>query len=251
MTARAFVLHLTRARGRHDNAHALLDCCGLPGEIWPAVDGAALEAGDLASEVEAGIFEPPYPFVLRAGEIGCFLSHRQIWAEILRRDLPEALVLEDDVTLDAGLFAKALTLARRNVDRFGYIQLQTRRPRGAARLIETEGPCQLILPVITPMRTSAQLVSREGAARLLEKAHSFDRPVDAFLQSHWFTGLRAAAIYPSGVRTIAETLDGSTIQGGDKTLRERLWREGARFLYRRRAARLARQSPAPVPEGRG
>jgi len=72
--------------------------------------------------------------------------------------------------------------------------------------------------------------------------------VDAFVQAHWHTGLRPAAIHPAGVRTIAESLDGSTIQSGRKSLSERLGREVARFLYRRRVARCAWQSPAPFPE---
>lgn len=248
MAAQAFVLHLTRARKRRENAHALLDACGLPGEIWAAVDGAALDRADLTADLRPALFAPPYPFELRTGEIGCFLSHRQIWAEIVRRGLDHALVLEDDVQLDREVFPEALALATRHVAAFGYVQLQNRPVRGKATLIDTQGACQITLPVIAPVRASAQLISRAAAARLLEKAQGFDRPVDTYVQSHWFTGLRPAVIYPAGVRTIAETLDGSTIQIGRKSLSERLWREAARFLYRRRVARLSRQSPAPVPE---
>ena len=76
MQAHAFVLHLTRARKRRDNAHALKENCGLPGELWAAVDGTALDAADLAAETGARLFEPAYPFPLKPGEIGCFLSHR-------------------------------------------------------------------------------------------------------------------------------------------------------------------------------
>ncbi len=245
MAAHAFVLHLTRARGRRENAQALLADCGLSGEIWPAVDGAALSPADLAARLGAEMFAPRYPFALRAGEVGCFLSHRQIWAEIVRRDLDHALVLEDDVALDPDVLAQALRLGTRNAAALGYIQLQTRAPRGPARLIDQEGRCRLTQPVVSPLRTSAQFVSRAAAAHLLERSDRIDRPVDTFLQSHWFTGLRLGTVWPSGVRAISERLDGSTIQTGAKPLGERLWREGARMLYRRRAARLARQSPSP------
>ncbi len=248
MLAQAFVLHLPRARGRQENARRLAAGCGLPAEIWPAVDGGALAPEDIASETGVCLFEPPYPFALRAGEIGCFLSHRQIWAEIIRRDLDVALVLEDDISLDPAAFPHALTLALRHVETFGYVQLQSRPVQGAARLIDTEGTAKLVLPVIPPLRTSAQLVSRDGARRLLATAQRFDRPVDTHVQSHWHTGLRPAVIHPSGVATISDQLDGSTIQTGTKTLRERIWREGARLVYRRRAARLARQSSAPIPD---
>lgn len=251
MAAHAFVLHLARARGRRENAQALLADCGMPGEIWPAVDGAALPTDDLTAQVGAEIFAPTYPFALRPGEVGCFLSHRQIWAEIIRRDLEYALVLEDDVALDASVFPQALALAERNIAALGYIQLQTRPPRGPAMLLDQDGRCRLTQPLVTPLRTSAQLVSRDGAARLLERSKHFDRPVDTFLQSHWFTGLRAAVVWPAGVRAISGQLDGSTIQTGRKPLGERLWREGVRMLYRRRVKGLSRSSPAPRPEVQG
>jgi len=248
MRADAFILHLTRARARRQNAHDLLETCGLPGEVWAAVDGRALDKRDIDTAVGAGLFAPPYPFALKPGEIGCFVSHRQIWAEIVRRDLDCALVLEDDVALDPGLFDHALKLGLRNAGACGYVQLQDRRPADNARLIDQEGPCKLVLPRVAPLRTSAQIVGRAAAERLLDASATFDRPVDAFVQAHWHTGLRPAAIHPAGVRTIAESLDGSTIQSGRKSLSERLGREVARFLYRRRVARCAWQSPAPFPE---
>lgn len=248
MAAHAFVLHLARARARRENAQALLTDCGVAGEIWPAVDGAALSMDDLTAQVGAELFAPTYPFALRPGEVGCFLSHRQIWAEIVRRDLDHALVLEDDVALDPAAFPQALRLAQRNVAALAYVQLQNRPQQCSASLIDQEDGCRLTQPVVTQVRTSAQLVSRTAAAQLLERSARIDRPVDTFLQSHWFTGLRLGAVWPAGVRTISERLDGSTIQTGTKPLGERLWREGARMLYRRRAARLARQSPAPRHE---
>ena len=248
MSAHAFVLHLTRARKRRDNAHALLKSCGVPGEIWAAVDGAALDPADLSADLRADLFDPAYPFPLKTGEVGCFLSHRQIWAEILHRNLDYALVFEDDVVLDKDVFPDALDLAARHVQNFGVVQLQNQHPQGPARLIDVQGACQLTFPTVTPVRLSAQLISRRGAAKLLENAGTFDRPVDTYVQSHWFTGLRPAVVYPGGIRTISDQLDGSTIQGGRKSLPERLWREVARFVYRRRIARLSKNSTAPLPE---
>jgi len=250
MAAHAFVLHLARAQARRENAQALLADCGMPGEIWPAVDGGALPTDDLTAQVGAEIFAPTYPFSLRPGEVGCFLSHRQIWAEIIRRDLDYALVLEDDVALDPSVFPQALALAERKVKALGYIQLQTRPPRGPAMLLDQDGRCRLTQPVVTPVRASAQIISRSGARLLLEKSTRFDRPVDTYVQSHWFTGLRPGVVFPAGVQTISDQLEGSTIQVGRKSMWERVWRECARAIYRYRLARFSRQSRAPRQEPR-
>ncbi|WP_093036403.1 glycosyltransferase family 25 protein [Roseovarius azorensis] len=249
MDGHAFVLHLARATARRDNAHALLAACGLAGEIWSAVDGAAMSSTDLAVTVGADLFAPAYPFSLRAGEIGCFLSHRQIWAEIVRRNLDYGLILEDDVALDTEIFGHALSLAVTHIAALGYIQLQNRMPHQRGNLIDTRAGSMLSIPVVTPLRASTQLVSQKAARHLLHLSDVFDRPVDTFVQSHWHTRLRPGVIYPAGVRTISDQLEGSTIQGRPRTLRQRLFREVARSFYRRRVMKFSKRSAAQPGSG--
>lgn len=247
----AFVLHLTRASGRRENARRLRDQCGPAGEIWPAVDGSSISSSELAGAVGSHLFEPAYPFGLKTGEIGCFLSHRQIWAEIQNRKIDAALIVEDDAGIEPEAFTDALDLARQHIEELGYIQFQTRAAEGRKTLIDKAGTCVLTVPVIGGLRTTAQMVSRRAAAHLLRLSEVIDRPVDTFVQSHWHTGLRPAAIHPSGVGDIADRLDGSTIQTGRKPFFERLRREVVRSRYRRAAARLSHRSAAPSGGGFG
>lgn len=249
MRLRAYVLHLTRAAGRRENAQSLLKECGVAGEIWPAVDGNTMSSTDLSDVVGARLFEPEYPFALKTGEIGCFLSHRQIWAEMQRRDEDAALIIEDDAGLDPETFPAALALACNNVDALGYIQMQTRSADGPAVLVDTNGPCQLTVPQLGGLRTTAQMVDRQAAAHLLHLTDIIDRPVDTFVQSHWHTLLRPARIYPSGITDIAEQLDGSTIQAGKKPLLEKASREFSRARYRRAVAKLSQASAACASGG--
>lgn len=249
MQVHAFVLHLVRAEARRGNALDLLETCGLPGEIWPAVDGAAMSSTDLAATVGSQLFEPAYPFPLKTGEIGCFLSHRQIWAELQMREADAALIIEDDAAIDPDAFDDAVDLAQAHIGTLGYIQFQTRPPRGRSHLVDTGGDCRLVVPELGGLRTTAQMVSKAAAAHLLRLSDPFDRPVDTFVQSHWHTGLRPAMIHPSGISDIADRLDGSTIQAGPKPLMERLSREMHRSVYRAGVARLSRNSAAPVQGG--
>ncbi len=249
MAPHAFVLHLLRAESRRANAHELKDTCGLEAEVWPAVDGGTLSSADLAGIVGAQLFEPTYPFPLKTGEIGCFLSHRQMWAEIVRRDVPAAFIIEDDAGLDPDQFDDALDPATEHIQKLGYIQFQTREPKGRKTLIDTRGGCALVVPELGGLRTTAQMVSGWAARRLLGHSATIDRPVDTFVQSHWHTGLRPAMIYPSGISEIGHTLDGSTIQGGKKSLFEKLCREVSRTRYRKGVVRLSRRSGAPVKGG--
>ncbi|WP_306152666.1 glycosyltransferase family 25 protein [Roseovarius sp. MMSF_3281] len=249
MKTRAYVLHLERATARRANAQALLDTCGLEGEIWPAVDGAQCPADEIENAVGTGLFDPPYPFPLKTGEVGCFLSHRAIWADMQQRQADAALIIEDDAGLDPKSFAKAFDLAQRHIGSLGYIQFQTRPQKGPVTAIDHAGDMALIVPQLGGLRTTAQLVSRETAAHLLARSSPFDRPVDTFVQSHWHTGLRPAMIFPSGIAEIAGQLDGSTIQSSQKSLRERLSREWHRGRFRRRVAHSSERSRAPATGG--
>lgn len=249
LEVRAYILHLTRASARRENAQALLQACGLPGGLWPAVDGANMSSTDLSEVIGAQLFDPEYPFALKTGEIGCFLSHRQIWAEMQNRTEDAALIIEDDAALDSDVFPLAVDLARSNIEKLGYIQLQTRIPGGPAALIDTNGPCQLTVPQLGGLRTTAQMVSKKAAAHLLRMSEIIDRPVDTFVQSHWHTVLRPARVYPSGITDIANQLDGSTIQGGKKPLLAKMAREFARGRYRRAVTRLSATSAAPIKGG--
>lgn len=256
MELHAFVLHLTRASGRRANAQTLREECEATGgfdrvEIWPAVDGAAMSSADLSDGVGSGLFEPLYPFALKHGEIGCFLSHRQIWAEMQRRDADAALIIEDDAGVDPSHFAPALELAAQHILDLGYIQLQTRPAQGPATVVDTNGACRLTVPQLAGLRTTAQMVSKAAAAHLLRLSEVIDRPVDTFVQSHWHTRLRPAMVHPSGVADIAGELDGSTIQSGRKSLLDRLSREWHRTRYRRAVRALSRQSAAAPTGGIG
>ena len=250
MRGHAFVLHLPGATARLDNARALLTACGMAGEIWTAVDGTRLSESDLAATVGATLFVPPYAFALSAAEIGCFLSHRQIWAEIVRRDLDFGIILEDTAVMAPATFVQALRLAEPHIGSLGLIQFQTRPAKGPALLVDTTGPCVLKVPRVAGPRTTTQMVSRDAARHLLDLSEVFDRPVDAFLQCHWHTGLRPASLYPSGIRDSDTQRNGST--GPERvrhSLLARLGRAWARRRYDRAASRAARQSPAPAQGG--
>ncbi len=248
MQIHAFVLHLARAEKRRANAHAVLASCGVEGEIWPAVDGAKLTEAQIAECYHPGQFAPRYPFHLKTGEVGCFLSHRSIWQAIVDRDLDAGLVFEDDSALDIDTFSAVLDLAKKYIDRLGYIQFQTRPVSGHTDVIETVSDIKLTVPRVSPVRATAQLISREAAKLLAQKAQVFDRPVDTYVQSHWFTGQRVGVIYPSGVSAISEQLDGSTIQGGKYSVIERISREVSRAVYRRRLEAYSGKSTAQVPD---
>ncbi len=252
MDVQAFIIHLVRATQRRENAEQTLRDCresgGIEGEFWPAVDGSTLSADTTESFFRPGVFEPTYPFALKTGEIGCFLSHRQVWAEIIRRDLRAGLVLEDDLLIDRDKFGPALRLAMRHIDDLGIIKMRITPPKVKARLIDRQEGANLVLSPEPGVGAQANLISKDAARILLDRSKVFDRPVDTFIQSHWHTGIRPATCFPAGIAHHYKALEGSTIQAEKKSFKTKLWRELARFRYRQSVRSFSRSSAAPYPD---
>ena len=103
MNHQAFVICLERATERLAHARATLTQLPLPAEILPAIDGRAMTRDAIETVYRRGLHRPHYPFELDTGNIGCFLSHRAAWQQIVERNLDAALVLEDDAHVDQAL----------------------------------------------------------------------------------------------------------------------------------------------------
>lgn len=239
---KGFVIHLARAKARRAQAERLVARSPCPTEILPAFDGQAASAEDITAHYDGRILHhPPYPFALNTGEVGCFLSHRAAWARIVEEELEAGLILEDDVDIAQEDFVQSFAFALTHIAELGYIQFQTRDlPTG--EMLEQAGEWRIIRPLVAPLRTSAQLVSRKVAEHLLALTDRIDRPVDTFLQMHWITDIHLVCADPSGVRDISRTVGGTTLVAGKKSRKGKLMREIKRFRYRREVARLSKNN---------
>ncbi|MDR6265973.1 glycosyltransferase family 25 protein [Roseobacter sp. N2S] len=225
------IIHLARATARRAQVDALLTATPYPARVIGAVDGREMSTAQRAAVIsDQPLFAPSYPFTLSAGEVGCFLSHRAAWQEIVDGGLDAGLILEDDLALVAG-FDAAVACAAQNVGDLGYVQFQVREVADNQVIMRGDN-VRILQPTVTPLRTSAQMVSRAAAQKLLDLTAQIDRPVDTFLQSHWHTGLHLCCVVPSGVEDRTAQTGGSTISTG-KPFSEKIAREWKRAWYRR------------------
>jgi len=242
----AYVITLERSVHRRAQVERLVATCPLRCRVAAAVDGATLTAQELQSVYRRRLHRPYYPLALRLGEIGCFLSHRRLWQRIVDDGMDAALILEDDVELKMPDFGGSLDYAKKSIPAGGYIQFQVREIGSRHPVVQTDGRHAIVAPRVTPLRTSAQLVTRQAAERLLAASQTFDRPIDAFLQMTWLTNVPLTVVLPSHVAEISQQLGGSTIGAGRKPLLARIHREIVRPVYRARIARLSRRAARPA-----
>ena len=233
MTLWAQIIHLKRATERAAQVQRLIQDAPCPAEVIDAVDGQA-NPPDMARYSSGPLYKPTYPFVLRPGEIACFLSHRVAWAGIAKRGAP-GIIYEDDVELAPEVHRAGVDAALPHLDRLGIVMFQARSITGPADDV-AHG---LTVPHVSPLRSTCALYAPWAAARLCEVSERFDRPIDVAVQMSWVTGIRPAVMQPSGVSEVSAHLGGSTIQAKKRGLAATLHRETARPLYRRRVAKAS------------
>lgn len=245
----ALVIHLERATERRGQVARISSALNMPTQIIPAVDGKLLTSLDMNRRYKPNLVRPHYPFDLTRGEIGCFLSHRQCWEHIVESGKSGALIIEDDVEIDAEAFAALLPLVLGASALGAYVRFPNKAGRESGPTLRALGSSKLFEPSTPGLGTVGQFVSRKAAAALLAATETFDRPIDAFLQLRWVHKVRILSATPSVMRDNSADIGSSLIQTANRTLSARLRREIARPAYRMRVRlanwRAARRS-APL-----
>lgn len=200
-----FIVNLPRRVDRREAMESRIDSLRLPQslrskfEFFPAVDGA-----DITEEfMKAGNYrvwdhwkQPDFPLHfyqrdIRKGEIGCALSHVNIWRRVVEENLREVLILEDDAGFDRHfrfLYRRALEFCR-HVGPEGKWDLLY-----LGRNAVTPDPIQVRHYLSMPgfsYCTHGYMVTRRGAEKLLSVAYEQNIiPVDEFLPAMFHQHIR-------------------------------------------------------------
>ena len=122
-----FMVNLERRQDRHDRMKYNFDNLGIDYELVPAVDGRKMDETLLA---EKGITmlpqfsEPFHGRALTYGEIGCFLSHYQLWQRMVEENLETVLIFEDDIKFEP-FFVEKLEYLKKELVQLGDRYLNT------------------------------------------------------------------------------------------------------------------------------
>lgn len=121
----AFYINLDRRADRRDNIESQLSALDINAQRVSASLGS-----ELTKEQKLFVnFEDFYCLMKRPisdGEIGCALSHRRIWQNMVDEDIAYALVLEDDITIDKRLLD--LLRADNFYYKYDFINLSSSEP---------------------------------------------------------------------------------------------------------------------------
>uniref|UniRef100_A0AAQ5YTQ6 procollagen galactosyltransferase n=1 Tax=Amphiprion ocellaris TaxID=80972 RepID=A0AAQ5YTQ6_AMPOC len=182
-----FMINLQRRTDRRERMLRTLYEQEIACKVIAAVDGKAMNVSEVHSmgiHMLPGYSDPYHGRPLTKGELGCFLSHYNIWKEIVERRLHTSLVIEDDLRFEV-FFKRRLMNLMSEVENEGldwdliYIgrkRMQVDHPEKAVPNIHN------LVEADYSYWTLGYMMSLQGAEKLL-KAEPLKKilPVDEFL----------------------------------------------------------------------
>lgn len=245
MRSKIFIINLADSHARL--AHCRQQLADIQFERIEAVNGRNLNAQQIAQHYDEKHNPVRYHKPLTVGEVGCYLSHRKVWQRIIDEQLDYAIVLEDDFVLNQPIdgISQALEAISEPWD---YIKLAEYPNKRKAIHSASCGAYELVVYNKVPARTCAQVVSLQGAKKLLAASQRFSRPVDIDIQYWWEMGIVVYGLKPYIFKpnlSVYSEIDG--LRHRKQSHRRLLGRifQQIRFLLNNRKAlrRLLRQNP--------
>ena len=188
MKLKTYVVNLERSTVRKQYMEALLSpYTFLDIEFVKAVDGRLLSAEEINNQFDFKQSRKLYGKTIAPGEVGCTLSHRKIYKDIIDNDIPYALILEDDIAIQ-----RDLTLI--NLDVVDHV-LRSSRPRV---LMLSGDYCYYkkkpIARIYSAIGTYAYMINYAGAKLIINKVRPCTVADDWLYYKR--KGLRMYAVYP-------------------------------------------------------
>lgn len=227
-----FVINLDRSIERRQLMTQRLAKISLRPDFVQAIDGKSYTTD-----------RPDMLTILTAGEVGCYLSHLKAWQTIVDRDLPVALVLEDDVQLSEDI-THVLRVLTAWAHRYDMVRLSRLRKPVGVRVADVASSHHLLLPRSNSSGLQGSLVSQAGARRLLDHLGGVMKmPIDTCLYRSEPFGLNAPVLCPPVV--FEDNQQPSTIGvrfGAWKMPRKSLWVRLQRSWARRQELRRLKRA---------
>lgn len=191
-----------------------LDALGVDYEITDAVDGAALDLRQYENRLRADKWKFLRGRELSRGEIGCYLSHYNLWQRIAAGG-ECALILEDDVIPGDG-FAEVVLRLPKVRWHWDVVLLSARKRYALDRALCELGKGRRLVRYRKRVGTTrAYMITPQGARKLLDYCYEIRAPVDWLYAEWWKNDVAFYGVDPA-VASHAQT---ESVIGKPKRLR--------------------------------
>jgi len=179
-----YCINLARSQTRWASVASAGDAHGVTITRVDALDGKALSDMEI-ERADLGAFASKNGRDVLPAEIGCFLSHRKAMECFLAGDAEFAVIMEDDMLIDADTVKRVAAVAQ-VMDPVSVVKLVNHRTTGFVRARMTSEGDQIGRCLFGPQGSAAAyLVTRESAVALLDALVRVVVPYDVALESGW------------------------------------------------------------------
>ena len=186
-----FVINLESSKKRR--IFMLEQLKGVQFEFIKAIDGNSLQPDQLKYKVELGKFidsDNQLRFLSR-NEIGCALSHIEIYHKIVNNKIPYTLILEDDVIINPKFF-KQIPLIMKQLETYDVINFLTdAHEKRVGKFLKF--PYKMTELKYSVNRSSAYMINLRAAIKILENVYPINKPIDDTI----YLGLNIAGVHPA------------------------------------------------------
>ncbi len=153
-----------------------------------------------SEESSPAMFWPEIGRYLVAGEIACYLSHVRALQTFLASDADHALILEDDVEIDADI-ADVLSVIGALPQRPRVVKLEGLQASHDVHYpVASIGMRDIVMMFKPTTGAAGYYINRAGAAEIVSRALPVREPFDAFLRQYWLHGVEVLETRPFPVR---------------------------------------------------
>ena len=224
---------MKRSIERRKHITRQLDSLALPWRFWDAVDGKELSLETVAHRNQTHWWRVHRGRMMNKGEIGCYLSHYEVWKHIVREEYPAAIVLEDDAVLQDNFES----IIRALVDfhcQWDIVLLSTKKNYKKHLDLGQIGNTQHRLVRFNRRvgRTGAYCIACKAAETLIQYAEPIRAPIDWTYAEWWQNGLNFYATLPATVRHGSANALSTTINTESRKVRRSLREHFTALRYR-------------------
>ncbi|MFM5621439.1 glycosyltransferase family 25 protein [Aeromonas veronii] len=195
-----FIISLTRSADRRAMVERQMSHLGIDFEFFDAVDGKSLPS-DRLTKVDFNLARETCGHDLSLGEVGCAMSHINIYEVMVERNIPRCVILEDDIYVHMHFKAIVNEVINKNSSDIVFLH------HGKAKHL----PIYSSLPegyrlakYLTPSKNSQRgiistggyILTLAGAHKLLKIAYPIRMPADYLTGRLQWNKLSAAGVEP-------------------------------------------------------
>ncbi|MBO7930939.1 glycosyltransferase family 25 protein [Burkholderia pseudomallei] len=198
-------ISLKRAKNRREGMARQFKEHGIGGQFFDAID----IDGDVDNVpgYNARARKFLYGAGLTKGQVGCYLSHREVWRQLVESGDEAWCVMEDDIRFEPG-FKDAVEELYSFREQWDVVRLYGIFDNPKIEYASLPSRIKLMWMDVHPLGMQCYVITRNAAKRLLETTEKIRVPIDDALDENWKHRLRLYLTSPEFVsdRNIQSTI---------------------------------------------